>query len=293
MGKKKAARVNAELNLREVLRVPAGRVDLATHDARDKRGYPGAGKDDADVAMAALEPELSDLQERLYAGSKADDAPTRNVLVVLQGLDTSGKGGVIRKAIGMVDPQGVQLKAFKAPTDEERAHHFLWRIKNALPGNGMIGIFDRSHYEDVLVTRVNGWIEKRTWESRYDQINEFEDELARAGTTIIKCWLNVSYDEQYARLEERLANPEKYWKYNPGDLDTRRQFQDFQVAASEAIERTNTDAAPWFVVPADRKWYRNWAVAQLLVEHLRALNLGWPAAEFDVAEQQQALKALR
>lgn len=293
MGKKNAAPINAQLNLREALRVPAGPVDLTTHDARDKAVFPGAGKEEAEQAMAVIEPELSDLQERLFAGSKVEGAPVRNVLVVLQGLDTSGKGGVIRKAIGMVDPQGVQLKAFKAPTEEELSHHFLWRIKNALPDNGMIGIFDRSHYEDVLVTRVNGWIEKRTWESRYEQINQFEADLVASGTTVIKCWLNVSREEQYVRLEERLANPEKYWKYNPGDLDTRRQFDDFQVAASEAIQQTNTDVAPWFVVPADRKWYRNWAVAQLLLEHLRELDLTWPPADFDVEEQKKALAALK
>lgn len=299
MGKKKAAAAaeaaDQPVDLTSALRVPkhrTKRIDMADFDTRATPAWTGDGKQDAPAAMAAIEPELSDLQERLYAESKVSGAPVQNVLVVLQGLDTSGKGGVIRKAIGMVDPQGVSLASFKAPTDEEKSHHFLWRIKRALPGAGMIGIFDRSHYEDVLVTRVNRWIDKRTWESRYDQINEFEADLAAQGTTILKCWLNVSRDEQYARLQERLHNPEKHWKYNTGDLDTRRQWDDYQVAIAEAISQTNTDVAPWFVIPADRKWYRNWAVAQLLLEHLRALDLAWPAADFDVEAELAKLAEL-
>ncbi|WP_022910068.1 PPK2 family polyphosphate kinase [Aestuariimicrobium kwangyangense] len=293
MATKNAEPINAELNLTDLLRVPAGALNLDDVDPRGRLGYPGRGKRDSAAHMAIIDPELSDLQERLYAASRVDEAPPRSLLLVLQGLDTSGKGGVIRKAIGMVDPQGVQLKAFKAPTDEEKSHPFLWRIKKALPTSGMIGIFDRSHYEDVLVTRVNGWIDKATWEARYDEINSFEADLAASGTTVLKCWLHVSWDEQYERLAERLENPDKHWKYNPGDLDTRRHFAEFQTAASEAISRTNTDVAPWYVVPADRKWYRNWAVAQLLLEHLRAFNLGWPVGEFSAAEQLEELAKLR
>ena len=190
--------------LSSLLRLPAGPVSLADLDTRATPGYPGVGKEDAPAQIAALGPELSDLQERLYAHGRANPENARSVLVVLQGMDTSGKGGVIRHAIGLVDPQGVQLRSFKAPTEEERGHHYLWRIRNALPTGGMIGIFDRSHYEDVLVVRVEGLVPEDTWRKRYDELNEFEAEIAASGTTIIKCMLNVSVDEQLARLQQAL-----------------------------------------------------------------------------------------
>ncbi len=213
------------------------------------------------------------------------------MLVILQGMDTSGKGGVIRHAIGMVDPQGVQIKAFKAPTEQERAHHYLWRMDQALPAPGMIGIFDRSQYEDVLVVRVNNLVEESVWSQRYDEINAWEDKLVSGGTTIIKCFLHISPEEQKERLVARLDDPTKHWKYNPGDVDERAKWPAYTQAYEAVLERCSTQRAPWFVVPSNRKWYRNWAVAQLLVEHLRALDLSWPPADFDVETEKLRVAA--
>lgn len=280
-----------EKSVSDALRVrPGGPAHVADFDPRATPGFPGKGKADAPAAMTAMSAELSDLQERLYAAGRDNpDAP--KVLLLLQGLDTAGKGGVIRHAVGLVDPQGILIKAFKVPTEEERSHHYLWRIRNALPTAGMIGIFDRSHYEDVLVVRVDGHIDDAEVTKRFAEINEFEAELAASGTTLIKCFLNVSRDEQQQRLLDRLSDPEKYWKYNPGDVDTRTKWEAYMQAYDDVLSHTSTDVAPWHVIPADRKWYRNWAVAQLMLEHLRALDLGWPAADFDVEAEIARVKA--
>ena len=272
--------------LSELLRLPAGPVDLSTLATDATVGFPGSGKADADAVGAALLPELDELQERLFANGRATPETAPRVLLVLQGMDTSGKGGVIRHAIGMVDPQGIDITSFKAPTKDERAHPFLWRIERRLPGPGMIGIFDRSHYEDVLIVRVHDLVPESTWSARYAEINAWEEQLVAAGTTIVKCFLHVSHDKQKERLLERLADPTKYWKYNPGDVDERASWPAYTEAYEAALERCSTQHAPWFVVPADRKWYRNWAVAQLLAEHLRGLGLEWPAADFDVATER-------
>ena len=270
--------------LTELLRLPAGPVQLADLDPAATPGFAG-DKADAPAATEALAPELSDLQERLYAAGRTAGDRAPRILVVLQGMDTSGKGGAIRHAIGLVDPQGVQIKAFKAPTEEERSHHYLWRIEREVPGPGMVGIFDRSHYEDVLVVRVNGLVPEWQWRSRYAEINAFESRLAGTGTILVKCFLHISSAEQKKRLTARLEDPTKHWKYNPGDIDVRARWEDYQAAYAEALERCSPAGAPWYVIPADRKWYRDWAVAQLLVEHLRALDLEWPAADFDVAAE--------
>lgn len=276
--------------LSELLRLPAGEVHLGGMDSASTLGFEG-GKGDAPARTAALGPELSDLQERLFAAGRAGEVGAPKVLVVLQGMDTSGKGGVIRHAIGMVDPQGVKIKAFKAPTEEERAHPYLWRIERELPPPGMIGIFDRSHYEDVLTVRVNSLVKESVWSRRYDEINAWEDTLVAAGTTIIKCFLHISSATQKERLAARLDEPTKYWKYNPGDVDERSKWLHYVDAYEAVLERCSTQHAPWFVVPSDRKWYRNWAVAQLLVEHLRGLDLQWPAADFDVEAEKVRLAA--
>jgi len=272
--------------LSRLLRAPKGTVDLASVSTSATAGYPGVGKEDAPALTEALIPELSDLQERLYANGRSNPDEAPSVLVLLQGMDTSGKGGVIRNAMGMVDPQGIRLTSFKAPTEEERKHHYLWRIRRALPEPGLIGIFDRSQYEDVLTVRVNQLVPVSEWNGRYDEINKFESKVVEQGTTIIKCFLHVSFEEQKARLAARLASPEKYWKYNPQDVNERAKWPAYQQAYADVLERCNTDYAPWYIIPADRKWYRNWAVAQLLREHLVAMNLGWPEAKFNVAAEK-------
>ena len=280
---------NKEVPLSKLLRVD-GEVRIEDIDTNSAPGYPDSGKEDADEAREALAPELADLQERLFALGRSNPATAKRVLVVIQGLDGAGKGGVMRHAIGLVDPQGVQLKAFKAPTLEEREHHYLWRIERALPGPGMIGIFDRSHYEDVLVPRVEGFLPREVVDARYDEINAWEKALVDDGYTLVKCLLHLGKDEQKKRLLERVEDPAKYWKYNPGDLDTRAQWDDYMEAYDVLLERTSTEYAPWHVIPADKKWYKDWAVAELLREKLAGLGLEWPPAGFDVEAERERVR---
>ena len=270
--------------LRDDLTVtPGAPVDL---DALDPRATPRApgGKARTKAAMEEVGAPLADLQESLYAERG------RRVLIVLQGMDTSGKGGVIEHVFGLVNPQGVHIHSFKKPSPEEQRHHFLWRVRRALPAPGMLGIFDRSHYEDVLVARVHGLAEPAVVEKRYAEINTFEARLAADGVTLLKCFLNVSYDEQRARLLARLDDPTKHWKFNPGDLAERARWADYQEAYRIALERTSTDAAPWYAVPADRKWYRNWAIGRLLLETLRELDPKYPTPDLDVPALKKALQ---
>jgi PPK2 family polyphosphate:nucleotide phosphotransferase len=194
--------------------------------------------------------------------------------------------------LGQLSPNGFRLTSFKKPTDEELAHDFLWRIDRALPDAGMVGVFDRSHYEDVLAVRVRKLADKRTWTRRYDAINRFEAELAESGTRIVKCYLHISKEEQRERLLARLDDPTKHWKYNPHDLEDRALWDDYMAAYADALERCSTDAAPWHIVPADRKWYRNWAITQLLCEELEALDLKWPPADFDVEEEKRRVRSV-
>nr|WP_300052766.1 PPK2 family polyphosphate kinase [uncultured Nocardioides sp.] len=268
------------------LRLPAGPVDLTAIETDAAPGFDG-GKSDGKAALLAMGDELADLQERLWAERTVGSE--RRVLLVLQGMDTSGKGGVLRYTIGLVDPQGVRITSFKAPTEEEKQHDFLWRIEKGLPAAGYIGVFDRSHYEDVLIARVRNFADADELERRYDAINDFEGRLVAEGFSIIKCMLHISADEQKARLAERLANPEKHWKYNPGDLDERALWPAYRDAYEIALERTSTDIAPWHVVPSDKKWFRNLAVGQLLLDTLRGLDLQWPAADFDVVAETERL----
>ena len=271
----------------DAVRLEAGPVDLSVRVTDAAPGFDGT-KTDGRAALAAMADELADLQERLWAERTAGSR--RRVLVVLQGMDTSGKGGVLRHTIGLVDPQGVHITSFKAPTEEELAHDFLWRIEKGVPEPGFIGVFDRSHYEDVLIARVQGFAGPEEIERRYSAINDFEARLADDGVSIIKCMLHLGAGEQKARLQERLDNPEKHWKYNTGDLDQRAHWAAYREAYEIALEQTHTDAAPWHVVPADKKWFRNLAVGQLLLDTLRGLNLQWPVADFDV-EAEKALLA--
>jgi PPK2 family polyphosphate:nucleotide phosphotransferase len=255
----------------------------------DPAGTPGikGGKAEGEAALAEGVTELDDLQERLWAQSRA--GATHSVLLVLQGMDTSGKGGIVRHVVGAVDPQGVRHTAFKAPTTQERAHDFLWRIRRALPAPGQIGVFDRSHYEDVLVVRVMELAPAATWQRRYAAINRFEARLAETGTRVVKAMLHISKDEQKQRLAERLDRPDKYWKYNPADLEARHHWDAYMAAYQDALVKCSPPAAPWHVVPADRKWYTRWAVQNLLLEALREEKPDWPPADFDVAAEKARL----
>ncbi|MGL5810418.1 MAG: polyphosphate kinase 2 family protein [Nocardioides sp.] len=268
------------------LRLPRGPVDLTRIATDMTPGFDG-DKAEGEAALQALGPELADLQERLFA--ERTIGSERRILLVLQGMDTSGKGGVLRHTVGLVDPQGVRITSFKAPTDEEKKHDFLWRIRNALPLPGQIGVFDRSHYEDVLIVKVHQWAPPEEIERRYGAINDFEQELTESGITLVKCMLHISADEQKARLLARLEDPTKHWKFNPGDLDERARWASYRQAYQVALERTNTDVAPWHVIPSDKKWFRNLAIGHLLLHALRELDPSWPAAGFDVAEQRRRL----
>jgi PPK2 family polyphosphate:nucleotide phosphotransferase len=282
----KDARPDVGVRVSDLLRVPAGPVDLQAVDTRATPGFVG-DKKQAQEALDLLGPRLADLQERLFA--EGQTGGTRSLLLVLQGLDTSGKGGVVRHVVGSVDPQGVRITSFKAPTEEELKHDFLWRIKNALPETGYVGVFDRSHYEDVLIARVRKLADADEIERRYDAINAFEADLVASGTTIVKCMLHLSPDEQKARLLARLDNPTKYWKYNPGDVDERQHWPAYQEAYETALERTNTEVAPWFVIPADKKWYRNLAIGHLLLDTLERMKPQWPEADFDIEAEKRRL----
>ncbi len=279
----------SDKTLSEALRLPSGTVDLTDHDARATPQFEG-GKKDGKKALKKLGDPLADLQERLFAEGMSGGR--RSVLLVLQGMDTSGKGGIVRHAAGLVDPQGLSIKSFKAPTSAELAHDFLWRITRELPAAGQVGIFDRSHYEDVLIVRVHGLVGSELLESRYEAINDFERRLVDEGTVVVKCFLHISPDKQEERLLERLDDPHKHWKFNPGDVDERALWPSYRRAYEIALERCNTDHAPWHVIPADRKWYRNWAVGTMLHETLEGMDLGWPEADFDVAEQRRRLLEL-
>jgi PPK2 family polyphosphate:nucleotide phosphotransferase len=233
--------------------------------------------------------ELVDLQEKLYAGSLAGD--TRSVLLVLQAMDTAGKGGIVNHVVHAMDPQGVRLFAFKSPTDEEKSHDFLWRVRKQLPKPGMVGVFDRSHYEDVLIHRVRGFSTPEAIEERYGIITAFERELVASGTTVVKVMLHLGKDEQKRRLLARLDAPEKNWKFNPGDIDERERWHAYQEAYQIALTRTSVPDAAWSVIPANHKWYARLAVQQLLLDALRAMQLEWPVADYDVDEQRRRLLA--
>ncbi|MDV2474527.1 polyphosphate kinase 2 family protein [Rhodococcus zopfii] len=230
---------------------------------------------------------LSQLQEKLFANGRSGDR--RSVLLILQGMDTAGKGGMVRHVIGHVDPQGVDHASFGVPTPEELRHHYLWRINKALPRAGQIGVFDRSHYEDVLVVRVHDLVPERVWSARYDEINQFEREIVDNGTTIVKVAMFISLDEQKKRLAERLERPDKYWKYNPSDVSERALWPAYQEAYQAMLDKTNTEHAPWYVIPANRKWYSRVAVGELMIDALERFRLDWPAAMFDVEVEKKRL----
>lgn len=277
-------------DLHEALRVaPGTRPDLAGLDPRATPCFDG-DKADGKAALADGTEELRELQERLYAEARAGTG-ARAVLLVLQGMDTSGKGGIVRHVVGQVGAQGATVTGFGVPTEAERGQHYLQRIRAALPRPGMIGVFDRSHYEDVVVVRVEELVPPQVWTPRFDEIVDFEAEVAAAGTSVVKVFLHIGHAEQGERLAERLDRPDKHWKYDPSDVDARLRWDDYQHAWADAVERTSTDVAPWYVVPADRKWYARWAVAHLLLGTLRELDPRWPVADFDVAHERARLAA--
>jgi PPK2 family polyphosphate:nucleotide phosphotransferase len=269
------------------LRASSG-IELASVDPASTPGFKG-GKGDSLKVLAKGVLEIGDHQERLYAESLSGGK--RSVLLVLQGMDTSGKGGTVEHVLDGVDPHGLKIHAFKAPTPEEKAHDFLWRVRPQLPPAGFLGVFDRSHYEDVLIARVHALSPADEIEKRYGIIADFEAELAASGTTIIKVMLHISPAEQKARLLARLDDPTKQWKFNPSDVDERAFWAKYQQAYEIAIQRTTTDAAPWYVVPADHKWYSRLAVQDILLTHLRALNADWPGPTYDVAAQRARVEA--
>ena len=266
-------------DLRSALRVPIGPVTLAGYESsatpladRDKKGRLRLPTDDGAA--------LRELAERLYA--EATVGGKRSLLLVLQGMDTSGKGGTTDHVVSTIRPTSVRYHAFKAPTDEERRHDFLWRVRQHLPLAGELQVFDRSHYEDVLIVRVHDLVPEQEWSQRYNQINDFESEVAASGTAIIKCFLHVSYDVQRKRLLARLNDPTKQWKFNPADVDERQRWTDYVTAYEAALEKCNTPQAPWYVVPADSKKYRNWTVGRLVRETLAELDPQWPEPDLDL-----------
>jgi PPK2 family polyphosphate:nucleotide phosphotransferase len=284
-------------DLLRVLRVGPG-VDLSAINTAGTPGLPdrkSVRKDPKMWARAELDEvgeRLAVQQEMLFAGAKADPEDQRRVLLVLQAMDCGGKDGTVKKVAGAMNPQGLRIVAFGPPTSEELEHGFLWRIRNALPRPGIVGVFNRSHYEDVLVARVRELVPAKVWRARYQEINDFEQELVSSGVTLVKVMLHISFEEQRQRLLARLDDPTKHWKYNTEDVDNRAYWPAYQEAYHDVLTRCSSDHAPWYVVPADRKWYRDWAVAHLLLQAFMALDLRYPAASFDVARERARLEGI-
>lgn len=251
---------------------PGDNVKLAKVDANATSAFSG-DKDAGKAQLAKLNQRLEALQELLYAEAK------HKVLIVFQAMDAGGKDGAIRSVFDGVNPQGVKVAAFKVPTPEELAHDYLWRIHKQTPGKGEMVIFNRSHYEDVLVVRVHNYVPEAVWRKRYEQIRNFEQMLADEGTTILKFYLHIDQDEQKARFQERLDDPEKRWKFNIGDLAERKLWDHYMAAFEEALAKTSTEQAPWYIVPANRNWYRDLVISTILVETLEGLKMAYPAAQ--------------
>ncbi len=250
-------------------------VCLKDFNPRDHSEFPGR-KEEAVLRLASLKEQLGELQNRLYAQNRYA------VLIVLQGMDTSGKDGTIRNLFDGVSPQGLRVANFRAPSEEERNHHYLWRVQRQLPGRGEIVLFNRSHYEAVLAERVLEIVSPDVWSERFEQINSFEETLAAEETVILKFFLHISRGEQRKRLLERRNNPEKHWKLGMDDIVSHHRWDDYTTAYEEMLSRTSTQHAPWFVVPSDRKWYRNLVVSSIVVDTLQSLHLQYPAASIDL-----------
>lgn len=263
------------MTLSSRLRVkPGARVSLTQLDPGETPGWEKGAE--LDAALARNIERIDELQYVMYAERR------RALLVVLQGMDASGKDGAIRHVISGFNPQGCQVTPFKAPTPEELAHDFLWRVHRVVPGKGDVAIFSRSHYEDVVTVRVRGLVPARVWKRRYDEINNFEQSLAENEVVIVKVFLHISKDEQKRRLERRLEDPKRQWKVAVSDFEDRKRWKDYMRAYEDAITECNSKEAPWYVVPADKKWFRNLAVSQILVDTLEALDMRFPPPAVDI-----------
>jgi PPK2 family polyphosphate:nucleotide phosphotransferase len=256
---------------------PGSKIKLADYDPGYCAGLSKKAPEVAERREAAIV-RTYELQEKLWAEGE------RSLLLVLQAMDAGGKDGTIRHVMRGLNPQGVMVSSFKVPNSTELAHDFLWRIHRRTPGKGFIGVFNRSHYEDVLVVRVKNLVPKSVWKRRYDQINEFEELLSESGTRILKLYLHISKDEQKERLQARLDNPDKHWKFSSADLAERARWDDYMEAFEEMLERCSTDRAPWHVIPSDRKWYRNLVVAELVRDTLADMDPQWPDPEPGLAD---------
>lgn len=267
----------------EMYRVPPkGKIKLKDYDPNDSKLFDG-NKKDGKEALQKLNAELETLQEELYAQAK------HRVLVVLQAMDTGGKDGVIRAVFEGVNPQGVKVASFKTPTPVELAHDYLWRVHQQTPGKGEMVIFNRSHYEDVLVVRVHNLVPEEVWSRRYQHIREFERMLAEEGTTILKFYLHIDLQEQAERFLARVEDPTKQWKVNPGDLDERARWDDYMKAYEEMLNQTSTAWAPWYVIPSNKKWYRNWLISKILIKSLKNLNMQYPAPVENIEDYHKRL----
>ena len=257
---------------------PGTRLKLEKIDADDTGDYKKTeqGKARAKAATAELLARLDGFQERLYANA------TRALLIVFQGMDTSGKDSTIKRVMSGVNPQGCRVATFKTPTSLERAHDFLWRVHHEVPPKGHIGIFNRSHYEDVLITRVHGLVSNKQAKQRFQKINDFEEMLYENGTAILKFYLHISKDEQRKRLEERISDPEKRWKFSLGDIEERKLWDEYLKAFEDVISATSEEHAPWYVVPANKKWYRDLVVADRVVGALEEMKLKTPPPQADI-----------
>jgi PPK2 family polyphosphate:nucleotide phosphotransferase len=260
------------MNIEKYLVKLGGEVDLNSWDPNDKSHFP-ISKKEGKKKLLELNEELEALQELLYAEGK------HKVLIVLQAMDTGGKDGTIRHVFEGVNPQGVKVAPFKVPTPKELAHDYLWRVHKHTPGKGEIVIFNRSHYEDVLVVRVHDLVPEEVWSKRFEHIRSFEKTLADEGTTILKFYLHINREEQKERLQARLDEPHKNWKFSKGDLAERALWDQYQAAYQEALAKTSTEYAPWYIVPANRKWYRNLVISTIVIQKLNSLNMAFPAPE--------------
>ncbi len=254
---------------------PGAEVDLVKIDGGEKVLFKGVGKEEIQRQFDELQDELQELQKRLYAQNK------HRILVVMQAMDTGGKDGCIKHVFSRIDPQGIHVRSFKKPSEEELSYDFLWRVHSKVPHRGQLVIFNRSHYEDIIAVRVKKIFPDEVWKRRQRHVVEFERMLAEEGTTIVKIFLHISKEEQKSRLEARLADPVKHWKINPDDLVDRARWDDFMRAYEDVMQKTSTEFAPWYVVPADRKWYRNLCVARIMLDTLKKLDMKYPAINWD------------